>query len=126
MSAAAPEAVTVKSRGRRRLLIAVGLSGGAFVVGGSLFYRERDRLHRPDVLVAGPGESAFNAWLKIGTDGTVRVMVPRQEMGQGISTALPLIVAEELDCELSSVQYEQAPVDPRQFLSFLEDRAVLR
>ena len=100
-----------KSR-TRRLLIGAGLAGGAFAVGGWLFYRERDRLRRPAALVAASGEHAFNAWLKIAADGAVTVMVPRQEMGQGISTALPLLVAEELDCELGSVRFEQAPIDP--------------
>jgi len=100
-----------KSRVRRRLLIAAGLAGGAFAVGGWLFYHERDRLRRPDALAARPGEHAFNAWLRIDAGGTVTVQVPRQEMGQGITTALPLLVAEELDCALEMVRFEQAPVD---------------
>jgi len=97
---------------RRRLLIAAGLVGGALVVGGYFFYRERDRLRLPEGLVASPGESWLTGWLRIGADGTVTVAVPRQEMGQGISTALPMLVAEELDCDPASLRYEQAPVDP--------------
>ena len=100
-----------RSRLRRRLLIAAGLSAGAFTLGGWLFYRERDRMRPPASLVPRKGESVFNAWLKIGADGIVWVQVPRQEMGQGITTALPTLVAEELDCELSQVRFEQAPVD---------------
>ena len=101
-----------RSPRRRRLLIAVGLAGGAFVVGGVLFYRPRDRLQRPGSLAMRAGESAFNGWVKIAADGTVAVLVPRQEMGQGISTALPLLVAEELDCEFAQLRFEQAPIDP--------------
>jgi isoquinoline 1-oxidoreductase beta subunit len=82
------------------------------VVGGGLFYRAPDRLRRPASFVPGGGAQALTAWLAIAPDGTVTVMVPRQEMGQGISTALPMLVAEELDCEFSSVRFEQAPVDP--------------
>ncbi|MGH8708625.1 MAG: molybdopterin cofactor-binding domain-containing protein, partial [Burkholderiales bacterium] len=97
---------------RRRLLIAAGLVGGAFVVGGYFLYRGRDRLHLPEGLAAPPGESWITGWLRIGTDGTVTVAVPRQEMGQGISTALPMLVAEELDCDPARLRYEQAPIDP--------------
>jgi isoquinoline 1-oxidoreductase beta subunit len=102
----------IRSRTRRRLLIAAGLVGGAFFVGGYFFYRGRDRLRLPEGFAAPPGESWLTGWLRIGTDGTVTVAVPRQEMGQGISTALPMLVAEELDCDPASLRYEQAPVDP--------------
>jgi isoquinoline 1-oxidoreductase beta subunit len=102
----------IKSRTRRRLLIAAGLVGGALVVGGYFFYRGRDRLRLPEGFAAPPGGSWLTGWLRIGADGTVTVAVPRQEMGQGISTALPMLVAEELDCDPASLRYEQAPVDP--------------
>jgi len=105
-------AAAPKSRTRRRLILAAGLAGGALVVGGGLFYRARDRLRRPANFAPGGGAQALTAWLAVAPDGTVTVMVPRQEMGQGISTALPMLVAEELDCEFSSVRFEQAPVDP--------------
>ncbi|HUK04684.1 MAG TPA: xanthine dehydrogenase family protein molybdopterin-binding subunit [Burkholderiales bacterium] len=106
MAGAAP-----KSRLRRQLLVAAGAAGGALVVGGWLFYRAPDRLRRPAALEGASGAPAFNAWLRIGADGAVTVMLPRQEMGQGITTALPMLVAEELDCDFGRVRYEQAPVD---------------
>jgi isoquinoline 1-oxidoreductase subunit beta len=81
------------------------------VVGGALFYAPRDRLRRPAGFAAPAGSSAFNAWLSVGPDGAVTVFVPRQEMGQGITTALALLVAEELDCDVARLRFEQAPVD---------------
>jgi isoquinoline 1-oxidoreductase beta subunit len=97
---------------RRRLLITAGLVGGAFVVGGYFLFRGRDRLALPEGFAVPKGESWLTGWLRIGTDGTVTVAVPRQEMGQGITTALPMLVAEELDCDPASLRFEQAPVDP--------------
>lgn len=94
---------------RRRLLISAGLVGGAFVVGGYFFYRERDRLRLPAGIALG--QSWLTGWLRIGADGRVTVAVPRQEMGQGITTALPMLVAEELDCDPASLAFEQAPID---------------
>src|SRR5512134_108962 len=105
-------AAAPRSRTRRRLILAAGLAGGALVVGGGLFYRAPDRLRRPAAFVPGKGAQALTAWLSIAPDGAVTVIVPRQEMGQGITTSLPMLVAEELDCEFSSVRFEQAPVDP--------------
>ncbi len=54
-----------------------------------------------------------NAWITIGTDSSVTVMVPTGEMGQGTLTALPLILAEELDADWSKVKTEFAPPNPK-------------
>ena len=54
---------------------------------------------------------APNAWIRIGSDDIVTVIVDRSEMGQGVSTALPMLVAEELDAEWSRVRYEFAPAN---------------
>jgi isoquinoline 1-oxidoreductase beta subunit len=60
---------------------------------------------------AGAAAFAPNAWIRIGTDDTVTVVVDRTEMGQGVSTALPMLVAEELDADWSAVRYEFAPAN---------------
>jgi isoquinoline 1-oxidoreductase beta subunit len=47
----------------------------------------------------------------IAPDGTISVVVPRSEMGQGVNTALPMLLAEELDAPLAHVRISQAPID---------------
>ena len=54
-----------------------------------------------------------NAWVTIGTDSIITLMVPTAEMGQGTLTALPLILAEELDADWSKVKTEFAPPNPK-------------
>jgi isoquinoline 1-oxidoreductase beta subunit len=56
---------------------------------------------------------APNVWLRIAPDGTVTVLVARSEMGQGVRTALPMLVAEELEADWTRVRFEQATPEPR-------------
>ena len=56
-----------------------------------------------------------NAWIAIAPDGIVTITVARSEMGQGVRTSLPMIVAEELDADWSMVRIVQAPADPQRF-----------
>jgi isoquinoline 1-oxidoreductase beta subunit len=100
------------NRRRRRLLIGAGLVGGAFALGVWGLVRPRDRLAPPDAFRPEDGSHRLTAWLRIGTDGTITVQVPYQEMGQGITTALPMLVAEEMDADWASVRFESAPIDP--------------
>jgi isoquinoline 1-oxidoreductase beta subunit len=64
-------------------------------------------------LAAAPPSAPFapNAWLRISPDNSVLVIVDRSEMGQGVTTALPMLVAEELDADWTKVQIEPAPAD---------------
>jgi len=55
---------------------------------------------------------APNAFVRIGTDDSVTVTVNHSEMGQGVFTALPMILADELDADWTKVRFEPAPVDP--------------
>jgi isoquinoline 1-oxidoreductase beta subunit len=53
-----------------------------------------------------------NAFLRIGADDTTTVLLAHSEMGQGVWTTLPMLIAEELDCDWSKVRVEHAPVAP--------------
>src|SRR5712671_7324316 len=64
---------------------------------------------------AQESENSFmpNAFVRIGTDEQVTVIVNHSEMGQGVFTSLPMLLAEELDADWSKVGFESAPVDPK-------------
>jgi isoquinoline 1-oxidoreductase beta subunit len=81
------------------------LAGGGLALG----YMLRPRSF-PLPLEPGKGEVAFDAWIKVSADGVVTVAVPQLEMGQGITTLIPQIVAEELGADWSRVAVEPAPV----------------
>jgi len=59
---------------------------------------------------AGPADTQLNAWLKIARDNSITVIVDRSEMGQGVYTALPTLIAEELHVDLDVIQIVAAPV----------------
>ena len=56
-----------------------------------------------------------NAWIQVGSDGTVTIYSPAAEMGQGVKTAMPLLVAEDMDLDWSKVRILQAPSEPKNF-----------
>jgi isoquinoline 1-oxidoreductase beta subunit len=97
--------------GRRRRFLLAGLAaGGALVVGWGV-QPPRQRLHGALPLPVAKGAVALNGWVAIGPDGTVSIVVARSEMGQGVQTALPMLLAEELDVPFASVRTTQAPID---------------
>lgn len=89
----------------RRGLLAGAAAGGGLLVAWWLMPRS----YRTP-LVAARGEHVFGAWLKIARDGVVTVAVPQLEMGQGISTLLPQIIAYELGADWRQIAVEPAPV----------------
>jgi isoquinoline 1-oxidoreductase subunit beta len=82
------------------------------VVGGGLVLACHIPFGRRSVQAAGAGVFAPNAFLRVGTDGSVTVIVNKSEMGQGVYTSLPMLVAEELCCDWKSVRVQAAPVAP--------------
>jgi isoquinoline 1-oxidoreductase beta subunit len=93
---------------RRRTLLVSGLAGaGALLVGwGAL--PPRSRLGRADALPVVDGEVGLNGWIKITADGRVRLAMNRSEMGQGVHTALAMLVAEELEVPLAALDLVDA------------------
>jgi isoquinoline 1-oxidoreductase subunit beta len=89
----------------RRGLLTGAAAGGGLVVAWWLMPRS----YRSPLVAAG-NEHVFGAWLKIAEDGVVTVAVPQLEMGQGITTLLPQIVACELGADWRQVAVEPAPV----------------
>src|SRR5947207_4264865 len=59
---------------------------------------------------AKPGHPELTAWVVIQSDDSVLIRIARSEMGQGIFTSLPMLVAEELECDWARVRPEYAPV----------------
>ncbi len=72
--------------------------------------------HIPNIVRAAPKAAmplpAANAFLRIGTDDSVTVLLAHAEMGQGIWTGLAMLIAEELECDWSKVRSEHAPTAP--------------
>lgn len=91
---------------RRGILIGA-LAGGGLALG----YMLRPRSY-PLPLPAREGEFAFDAWIRISREGVVTVSVPQVEMGQGVTTLIPQVVAYELGADWRQVSAEPAPVSP--------------
>ena len=89
---------------RRDFIRAGALTGAGLVIG----------LRLDDTRAAVPAAADFapNAYLRIATDGAVTLYADHVELGQGAMTALPMIVAEELEVDWASVRIERMPSDP--------------
>jgi isoquinoline 1-oxidoreductase beta subunit len=69
----------------------------------------------PDALAQAPASLEANAFVRIGADSTVTVIVKHLEMGQGTYTGLPTLVAEELDADWAQIRVEGAPADAKRY-----------
>jgi isoquinoline 1-oxidoreductase beta subunit len=87
---------------RRTFLASVGAIGGALTLGFDIPFG-------PQPVYASGAGPEITAWIVIASDDTVTIRVAKSEMGQGSFTALPMLVAEELECDWSKVKAEFAP-----------------
>ncbi len=90
---------------RRDFLKVSGAAGAGLVLGLHLEAKPRPG-------AAAKAEFRPNAYLTVKPDGTVRITVPKTEMGQGVRTALPLAVAEEMDLDWSKIEVVNAQPGP--------------
>jgi len=95
-------------QGRREPVGAAIPVGGGLVVGFTFGFPGT-----APYLAAGDALRTFalNPFVRIGPDGIITIVVNKSEMGQGVFTALPMLIAEELECDWSKVRVEPAPVD---------------
>ena len=92
---------------RRSFLQVSAAAGGGLLVGAYL-----PSWTGADVTSAA-GTFEPNVWIKITADDNVRIMLTMLEMGQGVMTSMPMLVAEELDFDWSKIKTEWAGADPR-------------
>lgn len=95
--------------GRRAFITTGVLTGGALVLGVAI--RPGNRAKKVKDLIAGEDETVLNIWLKIDKDNIVTVVVPHAEMGQGVHTTLPMMLADEMDADWTKVRMLEAPGD---------------
>jgi len=107
---------------RRKFLVTSAAAGGGLLFGCRL----------PTGASAADGSSIdssvsdipFNAWIRISTDDTITILVSQSEMGQGVYTSFPMLVADELGADWSKIKVEAAPAD-RAYVNALNERAFL-
>ncbi len=94
---------------RREFLTAAGGVGGTVLL-GLILPGFGGKAEAAGQGAAGSAATLLNAWILIGRDNAVTLIVDRSEMGQGVYTALPMLLAEELEIPLSRVKIVAAPV----------------
>jgi isoquinoline 1-oxidoreductase subunit beta len=103
---------------RRFFIKASAAAGGGLLLGFNILGCKTEPV-LPDFIapVFDMPETWFdmNGFLKIGENGLVTIMSPNPEIGQNVKTSMPMIIAEELDCDWSKVIVEQAPLDTEKF-----------
>jgi isoquinoline 1-oxidoreductase subunit beta len=95
---------------RRSFLRVTGLAGGGMMIAGYF--------DAADLFAQGPGGPPPpplipNSFIRIAPDGVVTIMAKNPEIGQGIKTSLPMIIADELDVDWKDVRIEQADLDAK-------------
>ncbi|MBH1992441.1 MAG: xanthine dehydrogenase family protein molybdopterin-binding subunit [Sphingomonadaceae bacterium] len=101
-----PDLANSRGVNRRTLLVGGGAAAGLLLAWGVW-----PRNYRPN-LNAGSGETVVNAFLKIDRSGQIIVIVPQTETGQGVTTVLPQILADELGADWRTIAVQSAPISP--------------
>src|SRR5918993_4887066 len=95
---------------RRSFLRVTALAGG-----GMMLATYVDPVAEAFGTTAEAGEAMLNAFIKITPDGVVTIMAKNPEIGQGVKTSMPMLIAEELDVDWKTVRLEQADLDETKY-----------
>ena len=95
----------------RRLFLKAGAATG----GGLLLHAMLPPLARSAMAATSAETAGLNAYIRIAPDNIVWIMSKNPEIGQGIKTMLPMVIAEELDADWANVRVEQAPLNESKF-----------
>jgi len=99
---------------RRSFLRTSSLAGGGMLIGFNLFTACKDNVQMP-VDISKLNYNDFNAFIKISDEGMVTLFSPNPEIGQGVKTAMPMIIAEELDVPWENVNVVQGVLDTKNY-----------
>ncbi len=99
---------------RRSFIRSSALASGGILLGVS-FLNSCTEAAAPPVDVAHLDFKDFNAFIKIAENGYVTIYSPNPEIGQGVKTSMPMLIAEELDVPWDHVTVAQAPLDTNNF-----------
>jgi isoquinoline 1-oxidoreductase beta subunit len=99
---------------RREFIKISAALGGGLLIGVQLDSPARAGSPAPAPAGGAAADTGFapNVWLTITPEDVVNIRVASSEMGQGVMTALPMLIAEELDADWDTVRAEFAPIDP--------------
>ena len=101
---------------RRAFMRTTGLAGGGMLIGFNLFQACKPKTKlEPPVDLSTLEYKDFNAFIKIAENGVVTIFSPNPEIGQGVKTSMPMIIAEELDVAWSNVHVVQGKLDTENF-----------
>jgi len=101
-----PEAMNIELN-RRTLLKTALLAGGGFLLEATIPLQART--------AGATAPATLSAFISIAPDGIVTIVSKNPEIGQGIKTSLPMMIAEELDCAWDQVRIEQADADAKRY-----------
>src|SRR5262249_23743271 len=99
---------TTQTHSRRTFLKATAAAGGGLAIGVYL-----PDLGGTSAVTAAAGALEPNVWVRVGSDDSVRIMLTMLEMGQGVMTSMPMLVAEELDIDWNKIKPEWTPADAK-------------
>ena len=102
------------SLSRRNFLKTSLLAGGGMLVGFNLLNACKSEAQLP-LDISKLNFNDFNAFIKISDEGYVTIFSPNPEIGQGVKTAMPMIIAEELDVAWDKVSVAQGIYDPKNY-----------